>query len=316
MSCFYIIAFRGDKVKSNRMFGILSILLEKEKVTAKELADYFEVSVRTIHRDLLDLSSEGFPVISQQGIGGGISLLSNFKYNKTVLNREDMSVILAGIQGFASINGSSKIKTLLAKLRFNQVDKMLLENDIIIDFTSWNHNSTIIEKIKIIRRAIANNRLLEMEYYGGHGYYHRRVEPYKLIFKQENWYLFAYCNYKKDFRVFKVIRMIDLYISNETFVEREDYIIPPLKSDFANNSGISITVRMDKSLEYLAIDFFGPENLTRENDDIFITFRTERPEWVISTFAGFGDKAEIISPDTLREDMKVFLLQAEKLYKT
>ena len=84
-------------MKSNRMFGILSILLDKRQITAKELAEYFEVSVRTIHRDLLDLSSAGFPIITQQGIGGGISLMPDFKYNKSVLNKDDIDIILAGI---------------------------------------------------------------------------------------------------------------------------------------------------------------------------------------------------------------------------
>lgn len=303
-------------MKSNRMFGILCILLEREKVTAKELADYFEVSVRTIHRDLLDLSSAGFPVISQQGIGGGVSLLPDFRYSKTALNKEDMSVILAGIQGLGSIDDSAKIKTLLAKLRFSQGDKMLLENDIIIDFTSWNHNSAITEKIKTIRTSIAGHRLLEMEYYGGRGYYRRSVEPYKLIFKQENWYLFAYCRYKEDFRIFKVNRMTNLHISEELFDEREDYTIPPLQSDFSNGRGVSVTVRMDESLEFLAVDFFGTENMKKVNRDIFVSFQTERPEWVISTFAGFGDRAEIISPDTLRNEMKLFLKQAQNQYET
>lgn len=303
-------------MKSNRMFGILCILLEKEKTTAKELADYFEVSIRTIHRDLLDLSSSGFPVVSKQGIGGGVSLLPDFRYSKTALNKEDMNVILAGIQGFASIDDSAKIKTLLAKLRFNQGDKMLLENDIIIDFTSWNHNSMIIEKIKTIRAAIASHQLLNMDYYGGSGYRHRSIEPYKLIFKQENWYLFGYCKYKEDFRVFKVSRMTDLHMSGETFIERENYTIPSLQSDFANESGLSITVRMDQSLEFLAVDFFGLENMTKVGNDIFITFQTEHSEWVISTFAGFGRKAEIIAPDTLREEMKLFLSQTKELYET
>lgn len=187
-------------MKSNRMFGILCILLEREKITAQDLAEYFEVSVRTIHRDLLDLSSAGFPVTTQQGIGGGISLLPNFKYNKSVLNKEDIDLIVSGIQGFASIDESSKIKTLLAKLRLGQEDKLLLENDIIIDFTSWNHKNMTIEKIKIIRSAIASRRLLELEYYSSNGYSKRTVEPYKLIFKEEYWYLFAYCIAERLFK--------------------------------------------------------------------------------------------------------------------
>ena len=208
-------------MKSNRMFGILAVLLEKEKVTAKELAAYFEVSTRTIHRDLLDLASAGFPVASSQGVGGGISLLPEFRYNKTALNRDDRSLILAAIQSFASLDDSAKVKTLLAKLRLSQDDQMLLENDIIIDFTSWNHNSTIIEKIKTIRLAIAGRFLLEMEYYSGSGYRHRTAEPYKLIFKEENWYLLAYCRYKDAFRLFKLNRMTDLKATREHFVERK-----------------------------------------------------------------------------------------------
>ena len=156
-------------MKSNRMFGILSILLDKKQVTAKELAEYFEVSVRTIHRDLLDLSSAGFPVITQQGVGGGISLMPNFRYNKSALSKDDMDVILAGIQGLSIIDDSTKIKTLLAKLRFSSNDKMLLENDIVIDFSTWNHNSTIIKKIRLIRVAIANHNLLNMKYYSSNG---------------------------------------------------------------------------------------------------------------------------------------------------
>lgn len=303
-------------MKSNRMFGILCILLEKEKVTAKELADYFEVSIRTIHRDLLDLSSAGFPVITQQGIGGGISLMPNFKYSKSALNREDMDLILAGIQGFASIDDRSKIKTLLAKLRLGQEDKLLLENDVIIDFTSWNHKSMIIEKIKVIRSAIANRRLLQIEYYSGrNGYSERTVEPYKLLFKQGYWYLFAYCTQKNDFRLFKLNRVSKLQLCDTRYEERTNYVIPTLQDDFADDSGTLVTAKMDTSLEYLAIDFFGKESIEKMDGYLFVTFKTEHKEWVISTFASLGDKAEIIEPEEIRNEMKLFLERAQKHYE-
>ena len=187
--------------------------------------------------------------------------MPDFKYNKSVLNKDDMDIILAGIQGLSSIDDSAKIKTLLAKLRFSNSNKMLLENDIVIDFSSWNHNSTIIDKIRRIRVAIANHKFLNMKYYSSNGYRERIVEPYKLLFKQESWYLLAYCHYRKSFRIFKVERISDLQITKETFEEREGYETPLLKSDFSNSQGIEITVRMDKSLEFLAIDFFGEENI-------------------------------------------------------
>ena len=302
-------------MKSNRMFGILCMLLENEKTTAKELADYFEVSVRTIHRDLLDLSSAGFPVITQQGVNGGVSLLSNFKYNKSALTKEDMDLILAGIQGFASIDDSSKIKTLLAKLRLVQEDKMLLENDIIIDFTSRNQKSTTIKKIKTIRTSIDKRHLLELKYFSGRSFSKRIVEPYKLIFKQGYWYLFAYCNNKKSFRLFKVNRISDIHSLDTVYQERTDYKIPTLQDDFIDDNGVLITAKLDKSIEFLAIDFFGEENITKVDEQLLVNFRTQHIDWVISTFASFGNKAEIINPKEIRNKMKSFLEEVIKNYQ-
>lgn len=302
-------------MKSNRMFGILCILLEQEKITAKELASYFEVSVRTIHRDLLDLSSAGFPVTSQQGIGGGISLMPDFRYQKSALNKGDKNILSAAIQSLASIDDQLKIKTLLAKLRFSNDDKLLLENDVLIDFTSWNQKSTLIQNIKKIRSAIADHRLLEMSYYSGSGNSHRRVEPYKIIFKEESWYLFAFCTMRNEFRIFKVSRITDLKIEDTTFLERKNYDIPLLNSQLSNNSGIQVSIRMDQSFEFLAIDLFGIENIHTVDHNLFITFSTNNPQWVISTIAGLGNKAEILAPDSLRKKIKLFLDEAKKLYE-
>ena len=239
--------------------------------------------------------------------------MNNFYFR--ILSNFLGSLHLAGIQGLSSIDDSAKIKTLLAKLRFSNSNKMLLENDIVIDFSSWNHNSTIIDKIRRIRVAIANHKFLNMKYYSSNGYRERIVEPYKLLFKQESWYLLAYCHYRKSFRIFKVERISDLQITKETFEEREGYETPLLKSDFSNSQGIEITVRMDKSLEFLAIDFFGEENIIKNADNLYITFHSEYPSWVITTFASLGEKAEIISPNSLRTEVKDFLKNALKQYE-
>jgi len=303
-------------MKSNRMFGILCQLLDKEKVTAAELADYFEVSARTIHRDLLDLSSAGFPIVTKQGIDGGISLMSNFRYSKAALNKEELNMIFAGINSLTSINDSAKIKTLLAKLRLNSDEKLLLENDVVIDFTSWNYNSGLIEKIRIIRSAIASKTLLEIKYYSISGYSEKIIAPYKLVFKTDNWYLFGFCTKSNDYRVYKLNRMTELILSDKHFVERTDYIIPDLKNDFVSNEGVTVTAHMDASFEFLAIDLFGIENISKdENDNLTLSFQTENIEWVIQVFANLGDRAEIISPDYLRNQMVSFLQNALQRYK-
>lgn len=301
-------------MKSDRMFGILCILLERENVTVRELAGYFEVSTRTIHRDLLDLSASGFPVVTRQGVGGGVSLLPNFRYNKSALSEDDMKVILAGIEGLATIDDSARMKTLLAKLRFSDGNRLLLENDIILDFTSWNQNSSFLSRIGMLRKAIAGHFIVEMGYCSPSGTVTRRVEPYKLIFKQETWYLLAFCLLRQEFRMFRLSRITDLEVSDSVFDERSDYEIPSMESHFVNDGGQAVTVKMDRSLEFLAIDFFGRENLVYQENDIVVTFLTGRPEWVLSTFSGFGNKAEILAPDSLRQEMKHYLEQMAALY--
>ena len=114
---------------------------------------------------------------------------------------------------------------------------------------------------------------------------------------------------------YRVKRISDLQITKETFEEREDYETPLLKSDFSNSQGIEITVCIDKSLEFLAIDFFGEKNIRKNADNLYITFHSEYPGWVIATFASLGEKAEIISPDSLRTEVKDFLKNTLKQYK-
>ena len=181
-------------------------------------------------------------------------------------------------------------------------------------FSSFNL-SIIVEVCFAVKIKTGTNISLSIFINSSNGYRERIVEPYKLLFKQESWYLLAYCHYRKSFRIFKVERISDLQITKETFEEREGYETPLLKSDFSNSQGIEITVRMDKSLEFLAIDFFGEENIIKNADNLYITFHSEYPSWVITTFASLGEKAEIISPNSLRTEVKDFLKNALKQYE-
>ena len=166
----------------------------------------------------------------------------------------------------------------------------------------------------MLRKAIAGHFIVEMGYCSPSGTVTRRVEPYKLIFKQETWYLLAFCLLRQEFRMFRLSRITDLEVSDSVFDERSDYEIPSMESHFVNGGGQAVTVKMDRSLEFLAIDFFGRENLVYREKDIVVTFLTGRPEWVLSTFSGFGNKAEILAPDSLRQEMKQYLEQMAALY--
>jgi len=226
-----------------------------------------------------------------------------------------LNLISTGLSSLNTIEDRVNIKALFAKLQLD--NKMVLENDIVIDFTTWNHNSQLIGKIKGIRQAIATKALIEIGYFGGAGYSQRAVEPYKLIFKQESWYLSGYCKKSESFRVFKLSRIVEMVLTDSYFERRLDYEIPELKDDFVNSNGEAVTVRMDHSLEFLAIDFFGAENMHKDGrGNIIATFEAKNVEWVLGVLTQFGDKAEIISPSRMRERMKNFLERAVAQYKT
>ena len=104
-------------MKIDRLIGILSILLQEDKTTAPELAERFEVSRRTINRDIEDLCKAGIPIRTVQGTGGGISIMEGYRMDRTILTSRDMQMILAGLRSLDSVSGSSYYGQLMEKIR-------------------------------------------------------------------------------------------------------------------------------------------------------------------------------------------------------
>ena len=184
----------------NRLFEIIYILLNKETVTSKELAERFEVSARTIYRDIDILSAAGIPIYTEKGRNGGISLLHDFVLNKTVLTQEERNDILSSLKAVSAV-GADRTDTALKKLgaMFGGGADSWLE----IDFSSWADYRKTAETFEIIKAAIINKQLIEFEYFSGSGERtEREAEPLKLCFKGGSWYLYAYCRFRNDFRFF------------------------------------------------------------------------------------------------------------------
>ena len=108
-------------MKIDRLIGILSILLQEEKTTAPELAERFEVSRRTINRDIEDLCKAGIPIKTAQGTGGGISIMDGYRMDRTILSSKDMQMILAGLRSLDIARASRCFRR-----RENRIYKMVL----------------------------------------------------------------------------------------------------------------------------------------------------------------------------------------------
>ena len=301
-------------MKIDRLIGILSILLQRDKVTASELAEKFEVSRRTIVRDIEDLGKAGIPVAASQGRGGGISVMEGFKLDRTLLSEEDMKAILTGLQGLDSVSESGRYRRLMDKLDAeNAVGAVGAGNSIIVDLSSWDKNA-VSPKLETIKRAIESSEKISFMYYSPDRTERREIEPYRLVFQWSSWYVWGFCTKRNDYRMFKLTRMTDLTVG-EKFVPRD---IPAYTCDKLRHTRgeIAVRVRFDSSVKWRLVDEFGAEYLTEDEDgSITLDFTWSDVPSFYSYIAGFRDAAEIIAPEEYRKEFSELLEKMLKKYK-
>lgn len=198
-------------MKIDRLIGILTILMQKEKVTAPYLAEKFEVSRRTINRDIEDMCKAGIPIVTIQGKNGGISIMEGYQIDKTLLTNEDMDSILSALKGLDSISNTNKYKLLIEKLSGNNKNSDILTSNehIIIDLSSW-QKASLAPKIELIQASISNSETISFRYFSPAEETVREIEPLSLIFKWSSWYVWGYCLKRNDFRLFKLNRITEL----------------------------------------------------------------------------------------------------------
>lgn len=300
-------------MKIDRVIGILSILLQREKVTASELAEEFEVSRRTIIRDIEEIGKAGIPIVTLQGQGGGISIMEGFRLDRTLLSNDDMKAILAGLKSLDSVSGTKRYRQLMSKLSADDPDTINMGNQIIIDLSSWD-KAAVSEKIELIKNAIDSRLKIRFTYFSPMGDTSREIEPYHLIFQWSSWYVWGYCCMRNDYRMFKLTRLTDLECTNEPCELRE---VPEYTCDKLRHTKgeIEVTARFDKSLKWRIIDEFGTElPQFDDNGDILLTFTWSDVPSFYRYILSFGDKAEILSPDEYRSGFRELIKRISEKY--
>ncbi|RKI37878.1 YafY family transcriptional regulator [bacterium D16-51] len=293
-------------MKIDRLIGILSILLQKDKITSQELANKFEVSRRTILRDVDALNMAGIPIISEQGQGGGISIMEGYKVDRTVLSSEDMKAILTGLQSLDSISGTNRYRQLMEKISVDDSASANVDNHIIIDLSNWD-KSKVSDKIELIKAAMEQDVKISFHYFSQNGESWRMIEPYHLVFQWSDWYVWGYCMQRKDFRMFKLMRITELALTDEKISDRivPEYICKKL---WDNTGGVEAVVKFDASVKWRIIDEFGADFLKyNENGDIIVTITWSNIPALYQYVLSFGDKAEIITPMEYRQNFAKFL---------
>lgn len=295
---------------NNRLFEIIYILIQKKKVTAKELANRFEVSTRTIYRDIEILSRANIPIYASKGKDGGIGILDEYILNKSILSEDEQNQILFALQGMKKVRGADE-KDILQKLStlFNKE----INDWIKIDFSTWGKDNTQEEKFEMIKSAILNKNQLEFVYYNSNGEKSKRiVEPLQIWFKNNSWYLISYCKLKNDYRTFKIARIKEINILQEHF-ERE--LPKKKKEERCNFKSISLTLEISKEMAYRVYDEFENEEIiTKDEGNFLVTVEYPENEWVYSYILSFGEYAKILKPDYAKCIIKEKLQNTLKNY--
>lgn len=300
-------------MKTDRQIGILSILLQRDSVTAPYLSEQFEVSRRTINRDIEDLCKAGIPVVTKQGANGGISILENYKIDKTLLTREEMQDILAGLRSLDSVNGTNRYGQLMEKLSVGSSDFMVGNQSILIDLSSW-YKPSLAPKIELIRSAIEKNAELEFTYYSPRGESVRCIEPYYLIFRWSSWYVWGWCKTREDYRLFKLNRMDQPHLSEKIFSKRQAPL-PDLGDERIFPGGISVKALFQPECKWRLVEEFGTGSFQEQEDGrlLFQADYTDR-ENLITWLLSFRDKAELLEPEEIREELRRSIARMEERY--
>lgn len=298
-------------MKIDRLVSIIMVLLDKERIGAQELADMFEVSPRTIYRDIDAINMAGIPIRSTSGVGGGFEIMQKYKVDKNVFSTADLSAILMGLSNLSDVIRGNELVNALAKVKsFIPADKAkdieLKANQVCIDLSPWIGNRSTQQSLETIQTALQDHRLISFEYMAHHGMKTMRtVEPYQLVLKSGHWYFQGYCHIRNDFRLFRLSRISNLQMKEETFTPR-DYQRPIL--DFAEileTMQVEIKIRIHKSIVDRVLDYCTFEHFLPDGDEHYIAmFPFIENDYYYDILLGFGNQCECLEPSHIRSEMK------------
>ena len=288
-------------MKMERLIGIITTLQQKEKVTAPYLAEKFEVSRRTINRDIEDICRAGIPIVTTQGTNGGISLMEGFALDTTVFTKQELSAVFTGLKSLDSVSHSQSADKLASKMGAS--DTLDLMDCMTIDLASF-YKSSLSAKIELIKKGISERRCITFHYYYNKGEDDKLIEPYRIYFMWSDWYVFGFCRQRQDFRLYKLRRLWDLQLGEESYEVRA---IPDKKLQFNTHmtDDYFVTAIYDSSVKYKLVEEYGTDSFSVMDDgQLYAKWGFNSAEDALPWFLGLGDKVKIMEPPEMVELMK------------
>lgn len=297
-------------MQESRLFRIVYYLLEKGKTTAPELAEKFEVSVRTIYRDLDTISSAGIPIYATQGKGGGICIQENFVLNKSLFSEQEQNQLLMALQGLEILDDKNT-EGILSKL--NSIFRRQNYNWIEIDFADWRRDSDC--NFHLLKSAIFQRERVTFLYYGMEAQPSERlVDPLKLVYKSRDWYLYAYCHLREDYRLFKLTRIKELSLTDQSFSRQAPERVFR-QIDLHGQRTMEVTLLFKKEMGYRVYDHFDRVTVTKEGDFLAVAVLPQN-ESSYNFLLSLGSGVKVLSPQSVQKEVIARIKLMEENYIT
>ncbi len=299
-------------MQESRLFRIVYYLLENGKATAPELAQKFEVSVRTIYRDIDAISSAGIPIYAAQGKGGGISILSDYTLEKSFLSEQEREQILMALQGIMATTGKTSDE-LLTKL--SGLFQMKYTKWIEVDFSDWVQGKPQQNTFDLIKNAIFQKKVISFCYFNSKGNNSKRnARPICLVFKSKDWYLYAFCLLRNDYRFFKLTRIRQVEMLSDTFTQ--DFTPIKIEKQIHIEKTITVKLKFDRRIAFRVYDEF-TDNITEDTQgNLYVQVNFPDNEILYSYLLSFAEYVEVLEPQCIRKQIKKRLQKMQEKYIT
>lgn len=296
-------------MRDSRLFRILYYVLEKGKVTANELSEKFEVSVRTIYRDIDVISSAGIPIYATQGKGGGIEIADDFVLKKSLLSEKEQEQILVALKGLEGINKQYE-NELLTKL--SAFFKIKNTNWIEVDFTNWQRGNEYDELFNDIKSAIIDKNIIRFTYFSSNEKEtSREVKPIRLLFKGWDWYVYTFCLLRNEFRYFKLSRIRDLKILDENFEDSYEDVVLIKKMEYKDT--VHVKLKFDRKVAFRVYDEMGDIKEDKEGN-LYAEIELPNDYNLYNYIFSFGESVEVLEPIEIRNNIRDMINKMSRIY--
>ena len=305
-------------MRIDRMLAITVMLLNRKRISARELAEKFEISIRTVYRDIDAINMAGIPIVSYAGNNGGFGIIDTYKIDRQLLSLNDMLSMLSALKGVNTTlenneldSAIEKIHSLVPKDKKEQLNLHL--EQFIIDLFPWGYSKKKKEQLQIVHKAISAEKLINFDYHNQKGeHVNRTVEPMTILLKGFAWYLFGYCTVRNDFRIFRLTRLKNITTLNKNFTRRKKSYNDMNPSDNIQPTNLmKLVLKFSSKIRFRVEDFYEEENIEYlESGEMLVTVKFPEDEWVYSTILSYGEHVEVLEPLHVR---KIIQQKAKKI---